>query len=698
MRKSLPFEPDYSSGFTALCSVAFWLVSTFTGLGLRFLLPNSFDGLSLFLILVAAMAVACFANRIIALGFARSHFGMPPSERRALQDRHAEECKADPQAVLARYKDMETLPIAMLILYYVLAFAIGVSASLCLILPTSDLLHTIVFLVGSFLAGFLGFMPIWRYFQQLPKPLNKAALVAVGELPLLEAMAQKAARETGIKGTVRLELTRDCDCDVNRFGKTYVVFLGTRLLTALTEEEVYGALLSCFDYFSRPKEYRRVFRRHRLGQLGAADIRPVTCVFDWFYSYADVTLEWEYDFYITAYKANIDRMSDHRIREQGDPTAAVSGMCKRAMWRYFTFEANDYLAKPFYYEAEPHWHFELDVCEAYRRALEVRHNAWLDMLSREMRSEGERHYPLFRDSWRSLTPDAASPTVDVWAPDLDTPFGKEAMHAVELVEIRIRKDLARSYKTAREREYLEPLHITEAYEADPTGYTTPELSPVINAYRDICEYGKAEALCDRIMETETNQFALAHAIYFKGMCMLHRYETEGIDLIYRAIDLNKNYMKDGFEMVAEYCTLCGLEDEYATFLRRAEIQVSAHAYNHEGAGSLSAADRLEPETALGDMLPDILAYMEKVSEGCIREIYLVRKVISEDFFTSAFVIMFEYGASEDVMRRAYEAIFNYLDAYPVDWQFSLFVYDRETEAAVKRVANSRVWQKGNLTK
>jgi hypothetical protein len=34
----------------------------------------------------------------------------------------------------------------------------------------------------------------------------------------------------------------------------------------------------------------------------------------------------------------------------------------------------------------------------------------------------------------------------------------------------------------------------------------------------------------------------------------------------------------------------------------------------------------------------------------------------------------------------------------VDWQFSLFVYDRETEAAVKRVANSRVWQKGNLTK
>jgi hypothetical protein len=45
------------------------------------------------------------------------------------------------------------------------------------------------------------------------------------------------------------------------------------------------------------------------------------------------------------------------------------------------------------------------------------------------------------------------------------------------------------------------------------------------------------------------------------------------------------------------------------------------------------------------------------------------------------------------MRRAYEAIFNYLDAYPVDWQFSLFLYDRETEAAVKRVEGSLVWSK-----
>jgi hypothetical protein len=250
-----------------------------------------------------------------------------------------------------------------------------------------------------------------------------------------------------------------------------------------------------------------------------------------------------------------------------------------------------------------------------------------------------------------------------------------------------------NYEKAREREYLEPLRTVEAYEASPEGYSTPELSPVINAYRELGRITEAEAICDSILESETNRFARAHAIYFKGMCMLHRYETEGIDLIYQAIDLNKNYMKDGFEMVADYCALCGLADEYADCLRRSDIQTSAHAYNQEGASYLVATDHVEREEALGEMLPEILSYMEQVAEGCIREIYLVRKVISEEFFTSVFVINFDYCVSDEQMRKTYSAIFNYLDAYPVDWQFSLFVYDKETERAVKLVKGSLVWEK-----
>ncbi len=662
------------------------------GVGLSFLFPD-FDALPLFLILTVAFILACVANRAAAKVFARNHFGMPPAERREMFDRHMKEYQRDPQAALNRFSDMEMVPVFMLVLYFSLTIAMSMTAGMCLTMSPESTLHSWVSVIGLMICMLLLGMPLIRLFEQLPKKPNKNVFVPPSYLPTLEAMARKAADTVGIKGIIRLEITRECDCDVNVFGKTYVVFLGTRLLTSLTEDEVYQALLSCFDYFSRPKEYRQVLRRHRLGELGAADIRRETFAFDLFFSYADVMLEWEYDLYITAYKAYIDSMADHRIREQGDPDAAVNAMCKRAMWRHFIFEANDYLTKPFFYEPTPHDHYEWDVCEAFRTALERRHAIWQNMLRTELRPEIERRYPLFRESLQKLTPNASITDIQISIPDLSTPYGQEVLAAVGMVDTQMRKDIEQSYAATRQREYLEPLRVTEDYEANPTGYTTPELSPIINAYRDICEYGKAEALCDRIIETETNQFALAHAIYFKGMCMLHRYETEGIDLIYRAIDLNKNYMKDGFEMVEEYCTLCGLESEYEAFLHRADIQMSAHAYNHEVAGNLSPRDHLIKEEALGDLLPDILAYMEEAADGCIREIYLVRKVISEDFFTSAFVINFEYGATEETMRRTYQAIFNYLDAYPVDWQFSLFVYDRATEAAVKRVEGSLVWKK-----
>ena len=646
MRKPLSFEPNYTAGCTALCSVLLWVGALLCGFAISSLFPT-FDGAPLLLILLAALALACVVNRVAAGIFARNRFGMPPEERRALLARHAEEAKADPRAVMSRYDGMETVPIFLLILYFVLSFAIGALFLSC-VYEDAPVWRVAVSSLASLLSLGLFAMAFYRIFDTVfSRKLNKAALVPVGALPQLEALARKAADTVGIKGDIRLELTRDCDCDVNRFGKTYVVFLGSRLLTALTEEELYQCLLTSFDYFSRPKEYSRVLRRYRLGELSGAEAHLATCVFDWFFSYADVTLEWEYELYAMAYRRYIDTMAECRIREQGNPAAAVGALCKRAMWRYFAFEAAAYLTKPFYYEPHLHDHFEWDVCEAYRKALGERHGDWLDMLSREFRSDSNRDTDPFADRWTALTPNAPEPASSVWVPDLTSPYGQEVRAAVGMVDARIRKELGRSYNAYRKEEYLEPLKTVEAYEADPTGYTSPELSPVINAYRDICQYDKAEAICDAILESETNQFALAHALYFKGMQMLHRYDVCGIDCIYRAIDLNKNYMKDGFELVEEFCTLCGLADEYETYLRRAEIQMSAHAYNHSEAGELTPRDQLMPEQELKDMLPDILAYMEEVSEGSIREIYLVRKVISEDFFTSAFVVNFEYGTDAE---------------------------------------------------
>ncbi|MBQ9151500.1 MAG: hypothetical protein IJX72_04560, partial [Clostridia bacterium] len=566
----------------AACAVAVVLavLSLIAGVGICFLLPD-FDALPLFFILTAAFILACTVNRIAAKAFARNHFGMPPEERRELFNQHMEQCQRDPETVLKGFSDMEIMPIFMLVLYFFLNLSMSMAAGMCLTMAMESTLHYWVGIIGLLICIFLLHMPMVRLFEQFPAKLNKAALVPTSYLPTLEAMAKRAADTVGIKGSIRLEIDRDCDCAINQFGQTYVVFLGTRLLSVLTEEEMYQTLLRTFDYFTHVKEHRTMLLRHRLGMLGAADIRRETFAFDLFFSYADVYLEWEYEPYRTALRRYMDHAAYERIRTDGDPLIAVKAKAKEAMWKYFIFESNDYITEPFYLEPTPHKHYERNVCNAFRKAVHKRHKAWLVLLDREIRRIGDGS-TFFREERIHLDPDGASTLDEITVLDIDSTYGQEVNKAIrEIGEPRLYHDIVRGYKEAREREYLEPLRTIEAYEASPEAYSTPELSPVINAYRDICRHKDAEALCDRIMETETNQFALAHAIYFKGMCMLHRYETEGIDLIYRAIDLNKNYMKDGFEMVEEYCTLCGLADEYEAFLRRAEIQVSAHAYNHE---------------------------------------------------------------------------------------------------------------------
>lgn len=694
MKQQFTTTLDLVSGFTALCSVLCWGASGFLGAALREWFPT-FDGVPLFLILLCALVLLCVVNRVAARAYAMSRFGMPPSERRKHLEGFMEECRKDPEAVLHRYDSLDAVPVFLLVLYVVIAFALGVIPMLCIYVncPWWRLIPCI----ASFLLSFAMFgMLFYRCFDvRFGKRLNKKFLVPEGKLPIMEAMVKRAADTVGIKGKIRLEMTRDCDLDVNRFGNTYVVFLGSRLLSVLTEEELYQLLLMSFDFFSHKKEYRRTHRVYRLGQLGSAEIRPLFFIFDLFFSYADVYLEWEYDLYMAALRRYADGCACERVKAAGNPAAAVSALDKRAMWRYFAFESNDFLTIPFYAPEKPEKKHEAMVCDAWRAAITKRYGVWRRLLSAEIPTATDMR-PLHREYWNRLSPDGQVSDGRLTLPQGDTPFDREvATTALEMVETRLYGEIRNGYDRARRDEYLEPLETIAAYEKNPSGYTTPELSPVINAYRDICRVPEAEKICDGILSSEQNRFARAHAAYFKGMCRIHRYDTGGIDLIYQAIDLNKNYMEDGFSMVEEYCIMCGLADEYETFLRRAETQMAAHARNHEGAGSLSPMDHLVKEEELGDMLPDILAYMEQVSEGKLKKVYLVRKVISEDFFSSVFVISFEEGEDNRVLRRAYDAIFNYLDSYPVDWQFSLFVCDPNTLMAVSRVEGSLVWEKKN---
>ena len=75
------------------------------------------------------------------------------------------------------------------------------------------------------------------------------------------------------------------------------------------------------------------------------------------------------------------------------------------------------------------------------------------------------------------------------------------------------------------------------------------------------------------------------------------------------------------------------------------------------------------------MLDGILAHIKAADESNIVEkIRLVRKTVSDDFFSSMFIIEFIPDADEDAVGNVMHKTFMYLDTCS-DWQFSLLAYD-----------------------
>ena len=109
-------------------------------------------------------------------------------------------------------------------------------------------------------------------------------------------------------------------------------------------------------------------------------------------------------------------------------------------------------------------------------------------------------------------------------------------------------------------------------------------------------------------------------------------------------------------------------------------------------GFLSPKDRLSADDMPAEMRENILQFILSVSENIIDEVYLVRKTISETFFTSAFVIHF-YGGTDKQREAIMHKIFCFLDTYPAEWQFSLFDYFEYPQIKFNKIEGSLVFSK-----
>lgn len=528
--------------------------------------------------------------------------------------------------------------------------------------------------------GFLG-----RLLPQVKKP-DFSEYTKPEDYPTLHALAHKAAKTVGEDGPVRICLLADCNAGIAKIGKTYSLQLGVMLLSILTEEELYQVLLHEFAHLT--KDSNPADKEARLyGFITEREDSQLSAVLNLLFYFADVYYTFEYIVYRMTSSAVIEAIADRALVTHGNPTVAANALAKIGAFTLFDREIDMHIDDHILAPEEPRNNYLETKLDAFRKALPKREAFWREIFKNEIQPRSASH-PILRSRLEAIG-------VTDYALDLPEDSGayrEETGKAFAEIEERVAKSIAENYAEKREEAYLSHLRTVEEWQKSDTPLAPEKSRAVIDALRTLDRKEELEALCNSIIETSDNVFATPHAHMARGVLRLNRYDNGGIEDLYRAMELNYNYVDDALEIIGEYCCLMGLEKELEEYRERAveKQQTQVDEYNHTA--TLTARDHLVTDTMPKEMLQSILDYFASIDNGSVDKIYLVRKIVTESFFASVFVVKPKENAKDEDIDDVMDAIFNHLDTRPEDWQFSLFIYDQTTANAVKKVKDSLVYE------
>jgi len=245
------------------------------------------------------------------------------------------------------------------------------------------------------------------------------------------------------------------------------------------------------------------------------------------------------------------------------------------------------------------------------------------------------------------------------------------------VDLRWIEDVTPRYAELRREYYLEPLSVIEGWEKERPLLSMEDMTPILNAYMTLNRFDEALEICDRLLASDQPSMSLAYAKFIKGNELLCRYDPAGIAYLEEAANDNANFTENAINAVILFCRRMGMAEELERFRGQILDKMQEHANTHSHADSLRANDKLSVEQLPEGRTEEILAFIQEVSGEALSEVYLVRKTITESFFTSAFVIRFRDNTDADTVNRAMDRIFQHLDKSPYDWQYSLFLYEND---------------------
>lgn len=535
-------------------------------------------------------------------------------------------------------------------------------------------------------AGFM-IISLWcieGFIRLIPRRITEkdfAGYSRPSDYPYIHSLARRAADKLGVKGEIRIQFADNYDAAIARIGKRISVFLGTRLLDILSEDELYNILLHEFGHLTEKVE--KTPKESRLYNILSSYEENKRSLFKHFVNYPAILFIIEYSFYSLIASIYIEKEADNAVVEHGNASDAAHALVKIHLQERYS----NALAEFNIFESPtPREDFSRAYADGYKKALRENGNFWISLAKKEIQPRNASH-PILRSRIEAL---GITEMEIVFPDDEGSEYRLEAEKAFNKTAEEITKYLAENYEKNRHTEYVLPSEEVKRWQENGESIAPEESRPIIEALGSLCRFDEAEALCDRIIAEADNKFATAYAHYIKGFFLTKRYDDGCLEHLYTAIELNRNYTDPALELIGEFCCVTGNQEELDEYRRRA-IELTQRSEDESSEGFDSG--KTLSHSLSDEKLNTILEYIKSVDETDeVAEVFCVDHINEKNHKETAFILRFKDNNSETTVG-VYNKIFNILDTDPDGIDYSLSVYDEKLGKLLKSIKDSSVYRR-----
>lgn len=479
------------------------------------------------------------------------------------------------------------------------------------------------------------------------------------DFPRLWEMVLKISKKFNIKKPIKLFVTYENNAGVTETDRYYQIILGIQLIYLMNEEELENILIHEFAHIylnhtsDTNKLNKRVERWKNLKEENKSIFDKFASVLFYPISYL---LFYDYEIFHMVSSRMKENETDKIVIEKGNKQVYINALAKTNIYHIFMYD-EAYLVREIYEKVQiPDDYFSI-LYNKFIKFYNINKDLWQEMIVKRIPARIDSHYP-FKYRMDLLGVEDFEISFENRIPEIDK--------LMDLTSNLIKQEFKDDYEKARNEYYIEPLKLIGEYETNGSDFDKHKVFNVAKAYRNFGKLNEALEIYNKLLETNSTN---AKYIFAKGTLLLSLYDASGIDLIYKAMELNKGYLNIGMDLISDFCLKMGLTEE----IEKARAYIREHrdfVINVQPKMVVNVKDNFLPTSLDKSIIKEVIEQISKDTR--IERIFMVDKVIEKKYRMTIVGVMVNEDYIDN-LQEILDPVFDYLDNDRIEEFFLLSI-------------------------